>query len=89
MRFLMRISWDVGAGNAVVRAGKLGQIVQSILAEQKPEAAYFTAEGGQRGGILVVNVSDVSWSLTTSNLAGIEDLKFAGRLCDVSCLREI
>ena len=60
MRFLMRISWDVGAGNAVVRAGKLGQIIQSILAEQKPEAAYFTAEAGQRGGIMVVNISDAS-----------------------------
>jgi hypothetical protein len=45
MRFLMRISWDVEAGNAIVRSGKLGQVVQSILADQKPEAAYFTAEG--------------------------------------------
>lgn len=60
MRFLMRISWDVEAGNAIIRSGKLGQIIQSILAEQKPEAAYFTSEGGQRGGIMVVNVSDVS-----------------------------
>ena len=25
MRFLMRVSWDVEAGNAVVRAGKLGK----------------------------------------------------------------
>ena len=31
-----------------------------ILADAKPEAAYFTAEGGQRGGIMVVNISDVS-----------------------------
>jgi hypothetical protein len=30
------------------------------LADQKPEAAYFTAEGGHRGGIVVVNISDVS-----------------------------
>jgi len=60
MRFLMRISWDVEAGNAIIRSGKLGQIIQSILAEQKPEAAYFTAEGGRRGGIMVVNISDVS-----------------------------
>ena len=56
----MRISWDVEAGNAVVRAGKLGQIIQSILAEQKPEAVYFTAESGQRGGIIVVNITDAS-----------------------------
>jgi hypothetical protein len=30
------------------------------LAEQKPEAAYFTAEHGHRGGVLVVNIDDVS-----------------------------
>jgi hypothetical protein len=59
-RFLMRISWDVEAGNAIIRSGKLGPVVQSILADQKPEAAYFTAEGGHRGGIVVVNISDVS-----------------------------
>ena len=52
MRFLMRVSSDVDDRNAVVRAGKLGQITQSILAEQKPKAVYFTAEGGQRGGII-------------------------------------
>jgi hypothetical protein len=57
MRFLMRISWDVEAGNAIIRSGKLGPVVQSILADQKPEAAYFTAEGGHRGGIVVVNIS--------------------------------
>ena len=48
MRFLMRISWDVEAGNAIIRSGKLGQVVQSILAEQKPEAhgigALFVSE---------------------------------------------
>ena len=67
MRFLMRISWDVEAGNAIVRAGKLGEVVQSILAEQKPEAAYFTAEHGHRGGIPVVNIADVSRYLLSPN----------------------
>jgi hypothetical protein len=60
MKFLMRVSWDVEAGNAVIRSGKLGDIVQSYIAEHKPEAVYFTAEGGQRGGVLVVNVTDAS-----------------------------
>jgi Domain of unknown function (DUF3303) len=60
MRFVVKISWDVEAGNALARQGKLASTVQSILAELKPEAAYFTAEGGQRGGILIVDVADVS-----------------------------
>jgi hypothetical protein len=60
MRFVVKISWDVEAGNALARQGKLGSTVQSILAELKPEAAYFTAEGGRRGGILIVDVGDAS-----------------------------
>ena len=60
MRFVVKISWDVEAGNALARQGKLASTVQSILAELKPEAAYFTAEGGQRGGILIVDIADAS-----------------------------
>ena len=50
MRFLMRVSWDVEAGNAVVRAGKLGQVIQSILVEQKPEAVYFPPKAASAAG---------------------------------------
>lgn len=60
MRFVVKISWDVEAGNALAREGKLGSTVQSILEELKPEAAYFMAEGGKRGGILIVDIDDVS-----------------------------
>ena len=60
MRFVVKISWDVEAGNALARQGKLASTVQSILAELKPEAAYFTAEGGRRGGILIVDIADAS-----------------------------
>ena len=45
MRFIMRISWDVEAGNAIIRAGKLGQIVQSI---DHHDAAALAALGSER-----------------------------------------
>ena len=51
---------DVEAGNDLARKGTLGSTVQSILAELKPEAAYFMAENGRRGGILIVDISDAS-----------------------------
>jgi hypothetical protein len=51
MRFIMKISWDVEAGNALARKGTLASTVQSILADVKPEAAYF---------ILVVDITDAS-----------------------------
>ena len=58
MRFLMKVSMPVEAGNA---AGKNGfSAIQRILEQQKPEAAYFIAEGGQRTGILIVNLEKES-----------------------------
>ncbi len=60
MRFMVKVAWEVEAGNALAKAGTLGSVVESILAELKPEAAYFTAEGGKRGGILIVNIDDAS-----------------------------
>jgi len=60
MRCMVKISWDVEAGNALARAGKISSTVQSILEELKPEAAYFTAEGGNRTSILIVDINDAS-----------------------------
>ena len=60
MRFMVKVAWDVEAGNNLAKAGTLGSTVASILADLKPEAAYFTAEGGKRGGTLIVNLDDVS-----------------------------
>ena len=41
MRFLLKVNIPVEAGNAAAKAGKLGATIQAILAELKPEAAYF------------------------------------------------
>jgi hypothetical protein len=35
-------------------------VIQTILEQQKPEAAYFIAEGGRRTGILILNMNDAS-----------------------------
>jgi hypothetical protein len=60
MRVLMKVSMPVESANEVIRSGKLGETIQSILAEQKPEAAYFTEMDGRRTGIIVVDVKDPS-----------------------------
>src|SRR5437773_10024927 len=60
MRFLVKANIPVEAGNAAAKAGKLGQIIQSILAEQKPEAAYFTDNNGQRTAFLFLEMQDAS-----------------------------
>ena len=55
MRLLIEASLPVETGNAAIRDGSLGQKMQSILEDQKPEAVYFIEENGKRTVILVVN----------------------------------
>jgi len=59
MRFLFKISFPVEAGNAAAKKDGF-KAIQSILEQQKPEAAYFIAEGGRRTGILIMNMEDAS-----------------------------
>ena len=61
MRMLMRVSIPVEAGNAAAKAGTLGSTVERILAEVKPEAAYFYADdNGNRCGSIVFDMKDSS-----------------------------
>lgn len=58
MRFMVKVSMPAETGNAAARSGF--QVIQKILAELKPEAAYFIAENGKRTAILFVDVQDPS-----------------------------
>lgn len=60
MRFLLKVRIPVEAGNAAAKSGKLGATIQSILADLKPEAAYFTDDNGQRTGLIVVDMANAS-----------------------------
>jgi hypothetical protein len=61
MRMLLRVSISVETGNAAAKAGTLGSTVQKILADLKPEAAYFFADdNGQRTGSIIFDMKDSS-----------------------------
>ena len=60
MRFMVKLNIPVEAGNAAAKSGKLGTTIQSIIAEQKPEAVYFTDDAGQRTAYLFLEMSDAS-----------------------------
>ena len=61
MRMLLRVSIPVQAGNAAAKAGTLGSRIEGILADLKPEAAYFLADdSGNRSGSIVFDMKDTS-----------------------------
>jgi hypothetical protein len=60
MRFLLKAEWPVEAGNAAIKDGSLSKTIESILDDQKPEAAYFLASNGKRTALLIVDMKDAS-----------------------------
>ena len=60
MRFMLTFRFPNEKGNSLAKDGTMGQVVQSILEELKPEAAYFADMEGARGGYIVVNMDDAS-----------------------------
>ena len=61
MRMLLRVSIPAETGNAAAKAGTLGSKVEQIVADLKPEAAYFYADdAGQRCGSIVFDLKDPS-----------------------------
>ena len=61
MRMLLRVSIPAETGNAAAKAGTLGTTIQKILADLKPEAAYFFADdNGQRSASIVFDMKDTS-----------------------------
>ena len=60
MRFLVKATIPVEAGNALVQDPNFGKRLESIVSDLKPETAYFAIEGGQRAVYFIVNIADVS-----------------------------
>jgi hypothetical protein len=60
MRIMMKVNLPVEAANKAAKSGKLGTTIQAILAEQKPEAAYFTDDKGMRTGYIVLDLAEAS-----------------------------
>lgn len=60
MRIMLKVTIPVETGNAAAKAGKLGAIIQSILTDLKPEAAYFTDDDGRRAGLIFLDLQDAS-----------------------------
>lgn len=60
MRMLLTVKFPHEPFNTLVRNGEVGKIMNRILDDLKPEAAYFTEQDGTRGGIFVIQLSKPS-----------------------------
>ena len=60
MMMLLMVECPNEPFNSLVRAGKVGEVIERILESIKPEAAYFTEQDGKRGAVLLVDVKEPS-----------------------------
>ncbi len=60
MRFLLKANMGSERANAAAKEGMLRETIASILTELKPEAAYFTADEGQRTAFIIFEMQDAS-----------------------------
>ena len=59
MRFLVKATLPVEAGNALVKDPNFQQRMDTVMGDVRPEAAYFTIDDGQRTVYFVVNVENI------------------------------
>ena len=60
MRMLLNVTFPNKQFNKAVRDGSAGAKMKKILDAVKPEAVYFSEQGGCRGAIVIVDVPDPS-----------------------------
>ncbi len=60
MRMFVQFQNPIEPFNSLVRDGTAGEIIGKILEDLQREAVYFTAKDGKRGGIMIVDMNDVS-----------------------------
>jgi len=80
MRMLLKVSIPVEAGNSAVRNNALGTKIQEILADLKPEAAYFAEDSGQRTGYIFFDMKE------SSELPAIAEPLFMGLNAEIEVI---
>jgi len=60
MRTMLRWTVPAARGNEAVKDGSIAKTIESLMAQLKPEAAYFMAWEGQRSGMMVFDMKEPS-----------------------------
>jgi hypothetical protein len=60
MRVMLKLEFEVAAGNRAIQDGSLPKLIQEFVQKHKPEASYFLPHGGTRSAIFFLDLKDVS-----------------------------
>lgn len=60
MRMMIDFELPLEPFNTMVKKGNAGETIQKVIGAIKPEAVYFGARNGKRGGTMVVDLPDAS-----------------------------
>jgi hypothetical protein len=60
MRMMLRAQIPAEQGNEAIRNGTIQKLLQETMDHLKPEAAYFVADGGQRGFVMFFDMKEAS-----------------------------
>ncbi len=60
MRMMLHVVMPIETTNAAIRAGEFAPFVQKVLADLKPEAAFFTETNGSRSAYIFFDMKDSS-----------------------------
>jgi hypothetical protein len=60
MRCLITAKLDTPTGNQLISSGRIGPLLQEVLAGIKPEAAYFLPLQGRRAILLIADIAEGS-----------------------------
>ena len=58
MKMILTVTLPHESFNALIKKGTIGNVINDIMGELKPEAAYFSLNEGKRSIFLVVNVDN-------------------------------
>lgn len=72
MRMMLRWTVPVEKGNAMIDDGSMGTVIEQVIAKTQPEAAYFLADGGERGGMIFFDMKE------PADIPRIAELLFRG-----------
>ncbi|MFD6276882.1 hypothetical protein ACFWFI_15090 [Streptomyces sp. NPDC060209] len=58
MRMLLTAQMDTESANRSVSDGTMSKMIEEVVEQLKPEAAYFTVQNGQRTCLMVFDMQD-------------------------------